>query len=221
MDITELKKQRQFLIKKKDDISYERKQFLKEYNDLKDIVKKTGSICLVCFVLQIIIVSQFLDSKNVTILALGRYLTPFVLGVFIAALVVFLTKGFNLFINADTDWSKKAAEKLERTRFTEKLESMNELIIRIDIELNKIDDKLKELGTNIDDIDFETEEEKVIHEKPTYKKTVEKKAIYEQKTGDNVDDLLNALDSWGLNDDEDDEFENSSELWKKDSKILG
>ena len=62
--------------------------------------------------------------------------------------------------------------------------------------------------------------EKVENKKHEVKKTVVKKAVFEQKVGDSVDDLLNALDSFGIEDDEDDEFENSSELWKRDNKTL-
>ena len=148
-------------------------------------------------------------------------------------MVIFLSKGFNLFINADTDWSKKLAAKLERTRFAEVLEEINSTIIRLDIEIDKLNKELELAGVDVDDLDIKSEmltkedkiikrtEDEIIEDKKSeVKKTVVKKAVFEQKTSDDVDDLLSALDSLGLSDDEDDEFENSSELWKKDSKIL-
>lgn len=232
MDITGLKKQRQIIVKKKDDIEYERKKYLEEYNELKEIVTKTGFVCLVCLILEIFFV-VFLNGKSATLLGIAKFLSPFVLAIFIGALVIFLSKGFNLFINADTDWSKKLAAKLERTRFAEVLEEINSTIIRLDIEIDKLNKELELAGVDVDDLDIKSEmltkedkiikrtEDEIIEDKKSeVKKTVVKKAVFEQKTSDDVDDLLSALDSLGLSDDEDDEFENSSELWKKDSKIL-
>ena len=232
MDITGLKKQRQIIVKKKDDIEYERKKYLEEYNELKEIVTKTGFVCLVCLILEIFFV-VFLNGKSATLLGIAKFLSPFVLAIFIGALVIFLSKGFNLFINADTDWSKKLAAKLERTRFAEVLEKINSTIIRLDIEIDKLNKELELAGVDVDELDIKSEiltkedkiikrtEDEIIEDKKSeVKKTVVKKAVFEQKTSDDVDDLLSALDSLGLSDDEDDEFENSSELWKKDSKIL-
>lgn len=263
MDITGLKKQREIIVKKRDDIAYKRKKYLEEYSDLKDIVMKTGLASLICLILQIIF-AIFMGSKSATLLGLAKYFSPFVLAIFIGSLVIFISKGFDLFINADTEWSKKLADKLERIRFVEVLEDINSDIIRLDIEIDKLNKELELVGVDVDDLDITLESktkenkveknglkenkkeknntqeiekvktevtkkesnetkivEKVDNKKPEVKKTVVKKAVYEQKATENVDDLLSALDSFGINDDEDDDLENSSELWKKDSKILG
>lgn len=250
MDITGLKKQREIIVKKKDDIEYERKKYLEEYSELKNQVTKLGVVSLICLILQILF-AVFLNGKSATLLGIAKFFSPFVLAIFAGVLVIFLSKGFDLFINADTEWSKKLAIRLERSRFAEVLEEINSTIIRLDIEIDKLNKELELAGIDVDDLEIETKVEKnevkenkqiknkAVEtkcadneitkkeiskikeiEKKEVKKTVVKKAVFEQKTTDNVDDLLNALDSLGISDDDDEEFENSSELWKKDSKIL-
>ena len=250
MDVTGLKKQREMIVKKKEDIEYERKKYLEEYSELKEKVTKVGLVSLICLILQIMF-AIFLNGKSATLIGIAKLMSPFVLAIFIVSLIIFLSKGFDLFINADSEWSKKLAIKLERTRFVEVLEGINSNIIRLDIEIDKLNNELELAGVDVDNLDNvikvennEIKENKQIkskateikntdsemikkeavydneNEKSEVKKTVVKKAVFEQKTTDNVDDLLNALDNLGIPDDEDEEFENSSELWKKDSKIL-
>lgn len=258
MDTVKMEKQRKLLIKTKDDILYEKKQLMEDFEKLKDIVMKSGLVSLICALLQGIFVGQLLKSKSVVLLGLGRYLTPFVLAIFVLSIVIFVIKGFDLFVNSDTDLSRKAAKKFEKTTYTDKISSLNDSIIRIDIELEKIEKNL--YGTDEDmsglvGIDYAPYIVEKVADEPEYIEKIvsdkelntepKKETAYTKETEsiikaleeneveiefkkdtntfkqreESIDDILNALDSWGLSDDDDD-FENSSELWKRDSKSM-
>lgn len=237
MDTVKMEKQKKLLMRAKDDILYEKNQLMDNYEKLEDVVIKTGIISLISALFQIICVGAMLKSKNVVLMGLGRYLTPFVLLIFTVAFLTFIIKGFDFFINMDTELSEKASKKLDKVTYVEKIAELNNSIIRIDIELEKIN---KKLGSEDDIIasemldDYVDDDNKIEYEPRVEINNTENISKYEEVNiidterkkkesdilvSENVDDILNALDYFGLGD-EDDDFENSSELWKRDSKLL-
>ena len=134
----------ELLTEKCDDIKHQKKLITKDFENLKDIVKKSGIVCLVCFLIQVIIVGSFLSSKNASVYALGRFLTPFILMIFLIALYIFLNRGFDFFVNVDTKYSKKLAKKLDRFTVTEKLDDLNNAIMRLELEIKRQEDSIYE-----------------------------------------------------------------------------
>lgn len=256
MNSLELNKRLKVLGKECENIKHERKLLATEYDNLTELVKKCGIICIVCLVLHSIVLAQFMKSKSVSVIGLGRFLSPFVFIIFIGSFIVFMLKGFDLFLNADTKYSKMLAEKLNKASATDALKSMNETIMTLESEINRIENEIYEMGGKIEDIEEEitrpadiiqleeitgiedkwgTSEEMLTEEKSEDGFTgemelmdlllnrssvieqvqVKNSSIFEKKATENVDDILSALDAFDM--DDDDEFENSSELWKKDA----
>lgn len=263
MDNAQLNKQLKLLTKRCSDVEHEKKLLANDYEGLKRFVIRTGIISLVCLILRITVLQIFLNSKDVSVKALGRFLSPFDYAVFLVTLILFLIRGFDLFINADTKYSKLAAKKLDKPTVSEKMDELNSEIMRLQFEIDKAETTLYEQGGKPDykeelkeeqqeNPGFETlvqfEEEHPAVERQTQdsstgaaseekpevlvrravfeehvevkKMTVkehrdEEKNVFAANNGKNsIDDILNGLDDFSL---DEEEFENSSELWEQDT----
>lgn len=127
-----------------DDIKHEKMLIVNEFESLQNTVKKCGIICGICFVIQVLISLVFLRSRDPSIFALGRFLTPLNLAIFLGALYIVLTKGFDMFINLDTKYSKKLADRLNKVTVTEKVDELNDAIMRLEFEMQKMEEKIYE-----------------------------------------------------------------------------
>ncbi|MBQ3584009.1 MAG: hypothetical protein IJA27_04790 [Lachnospiraceae bacterium] len=175
MDSQELKKRRKQLNKECEDRKHERKLLATEYENLQEVVKKCGIVCIVCLVLQSIVLTQFMKSDSVSVIGLGRYLTPFTLAVFFGSFVILLIKGFDLFLNANNKYSKMLAEKLEKVTASETLKNQNDIIMGLEEEIRKIDNELYEMGESLveDELDETDKEDDYFVEPLKIKSTIQ------------------------------------------------
>lgn len=249
MNSIELNKRLKILDKECENIKHERKLLATDYEALTELVKKCGILSIVCLVLHGTVLAQFMKSKSVTVIGLGRFLSPFVFVIFIGSFIVFMIKGFDWFLHADTKYSRKLAARLNKVTVTEELRKMNETIMTLEAEIDRIENEIYDMGGTIEreaseteevpeigkilsmekaeeaaeedtgDTDFEDMEmpELLIKRSPVIEPVQAKTgSVAAKRSTENVDDILSALDAFDADEDED-EFENSSELWKKDA----
>ena len=265
MNSSDIKKRLKTLQKESEDKKHERKVLATDYEKQVEIVKKSGMVAAISFLFHyVVLVSMMHNTKHVTIAGMGRFLSPFVMIVFIGSFVLFLVKGFDLFVNSDTKYSKPLADKLKiKNPVAAELKRMNDTITMLDVEIDKLENELYESGESFDteekitDIkmtagkkeknrvvkrivlempkpdtksnipneiaDYDVSEVKhnisdnVMKETGTKNKTSntsDKNKIKSKKN--DIDDLFSGLDELALDDDEDD-FESSSEMWEKDA----
>lgn len=250
MNSIELNKRLKVLDKECENIKHERKLLATDYEALTELVKKCGILSIVCLVLHGTVLAQFMKSKSVTVIGLGRFLSPFVFIIFIGSFIVFMIKGFDWFLHADTKYSKKLAARLNKVTVTAELKKMNDTIMTLEAEIDRIENEIYEMGGTIEREASETEEvseigrilsmeqaeeagegeaagdtdsedlemtDLLIKRSPVIEPVQAKTgSVAAKRTTENVDDILSALDAFDVDEDED-EFENSSELWKKDA----
>ena len=265
MNSSDIKKRLKTLQKESEDKKHERKVLATDYEKQVEIVKKSGMVAAISFLIHyVVLVSMMHNTKHVTIAGMGRFLSPFVMIVFIGSFVLFLVKGFDLFVNSDTKYSKPLADKLKiKNPVAAELKRMNDTITMLDVEIDKLENELYESGESFDteekitDIkmtagkkeknrvvkrivlempkpdtksnipneiaDYDVSEVKhnisdnVMKETGTKNKTSNTSDKNKTKSKKNdIDDLFSGLDELALDDDEDD-FESSSEMWEKDA----
>lgn len=249
MNSFELNKRLKILDKECENVKHERKLLATDYEKLTDIVKKSGILSIVCLILHGTILAQFMKSKSVTVIGLGRFLSPFVFVIFIGSFIVFMIKGFDWFLHADTKYSKKLAAKLNKASVSEELKNLNDTIMSLEAEIDRIENEIYEMGGTIEREPVQpekTEENKsmfnmkeieeyedivggeepednmelkdlLVKRSPVIEQVqVRNSSVTAKKTTESIDDILSALDAFDV-DEEDDEFENSSEIWKKDA----
>lgn len=147
MNNSEINKKLKTLKKESEDRKHERKVLATDYEKQVDIVKKSGMVAGISFLFHyIVLVSMMNNKKHVTIAGMGRFLSPFVMIVFFGSFIVLLLKGFDLFINSDTKYSKSLAEKLKVNPVAAELKRMNDTITMLDIEIDKLENELYESG---------------------------------------------------------------------------
>lgn len=203
------------LKKRRDDKKYERKLLATDYEKQKEMVKISGITALIAVLIHYAILLPLTRStKHVTLMGLGRFLTPFILLIFIVSFVFFLWKGFDFFVNADTKYSKILAEKFKIHSVSDELRMMNEAITMMDIEIARLEDELYESGA-----DF-TEEVKKPKTVKRYRinLTEEAEAVPPQESQNSaLNDIFSGLDDYMLNDEDEEDFESSSDMWEQDA----
>ncbi len=224
MDNAQLNQQLKVLRSKCDDVTHEKKLLTTDFDGLKDFVIKVGITSALCLVLRITLLQIFLDSKSASVKALGRFLAPFDYAVFIVAFILFSIRGFDLFINADTKYSKIVAKKLDKATVSDKMNELNSEIMRLQLEINKTETTLYEQGGKPDVIRDNTLDTITIQDNFFSQNDMEQNGIFmeegenlfaKQNQKNSIDDILNGLDDFSV--DDEDEFENSSDLWEKDA----
>lgn len=229
MAMNNIKENINVLKKQRDDKKYERKILATDYEKQKQMVKISGVTALISLLVHYVILLPLThNTKHVTLMGLGRFLTPFVLLVFLVSFIFFLWKGFDFFVNADTKYSKILAEKFKVNSVSDELRLMNEAITMLDTEIDRLENELYESGA-----DFGIEEKSVkepeqvkryrinlVEEEPrpiVEKGKTEQIADKKETHNSSVDDILSGLDEFMLDDGEDDDFESSSDMWEKDA----
>ena len=150
MDSSEINNKINLLRKECEDRKYERKVLATDYEHQAEMVKKSGIVSIVAFLIHYVLLVPFMDNtKHVTIAGMSRFLSPFVMIIFLASFVYFLIKGFDLFVNSDTKYSKKLAVKLKINSVSDALNQMNDTITMLDIEIDKLENELYEMGEEI------------------------------------------------------------------------
>lgn len=159
MNSSDIKKRLKTLQKESEDKKHERKVLATDYEKQVEIVKKSGMVAAISFLFHyVVLVSMMHNTKHVTIAGMGRFLSPFVMIVFIGSFVLFLVKGFDLFVNSDTKYSKPLADKLKiNNPVASELRRMNDTITMLDVEIDKLENELYESGES-----FDTDEEEKI-----------------------------------------------------------
>lgn len=159
MNSSDIKKRLKTLQKESEDKKHERKVLATDYEKQVEIVKKSGIVAAISFLFHyVVLVSMMHNTKHVTIAGMGRFLSPFVMIVFIGSFVLFLVKGFDLFVNSDTKYSKPLADKLKiNNPVAAELRRMNDTITMLDVEIDKLENELYESGES-----FDTDEEEKI-----------------------------------------------------------
>lgn len=159
MNSSDIKKRLKTLQKESEDKKHERKVLATDYEKQVEIVKKSGMVAAISFLFHyVVLVSMMHNTKHVTIAGMGRFLSPFVMIVFIGSFVLFLVKGFDLFVNSDTKYSKPLADKLKiNNPVAAELRRMNDTITMLDVEIDKLENELYESGES-----FEIDEEEKI-----------------------------------------------------------
>ena len=159
MNSSDIKKRLKTLQKESEDKKHERKVLATDYEKQVEIVKKSGMVAAISFLFHYVgLVSMMHNTKHVTIAGMGRFLSPFVMIVFIGSFVMFLVKGFDLFVNSDTKYSKPLADKLKiNNPVATELRRMNDTITMLDVEIDKLENELYESGES-----FDTDEEEKI-----------------------------------------------------------
>lgn len=152
MNSSDIKKRLKTLQKESEDKKHERKVLATDYEKQVDIVKKSGIVAAISFLFHyVVLVSMMHNTKHVTIAGMGRFLSPFVMIVFIGSFVLFLIKGFDLFVNSDTKYSKPLADKLKiKNPVAAELKRMNDTITMLDVEIDKLENELYESGESFD-----------------------------------------------------------------------
>lgn len=152
MNSSDIKKRLKTLQKESEDKKHERKVLATDYEKQIEIVKKSGIVAAISFLFHyVVLVSMMHNTKHVTIAGMGRFLSPFVMIVFIGSFVLFLVKGFDLFVNSDTKYSKPLADKLKiKNPVAAELKRMNDTITMLDVEIDKLENELYESGESFD-----------------------------------------------------------------------
>lgn len=152
MNSSDIKKRLKTLQKESEDKKHERKVLATDYEKQIEIVKKSGMVAAISFLFHyVVLVSMMHNTKHVTIAGMGRFLSPFVMIVFIGSFVLFLVKGFDLFVNSDTKYSKPLADKLKiKNPVAAELKRMNDTITMLDVEIDKLENELYESGESFD-----------------------------------------------------------------------
>lgn len=152
MNSSDIKKRLKTLQKESEDKKHERKVLATDYEKQVEIVKKSGIVAAIAFLFHyVVLVSMMHNTKHVTIAGMGRFLSPFVMIVFIGSFVLFLIKGFDLFVNSDTKYSKPLADKLKiKNPVAAELKRMNDTITMLDVEIDKLENELYESGESFD-----------------------------------------------------------------------
>lgn len=152
MNSNDIKKRLKTLQKESEDKKHERKVLATDYEKQVEIVKKSGIVAAIAFLFHyVVLVSMMHNTKHVTIAGMGRFLSPFVMIVFIGSFVLFLIKGFDLFVNSDTKYSKPLADKLKiKNPVAAELKRMNDTITMLDVEIDKLENELYESGESFD-----------------------------------------------------------------------
>ncbi len=152
MNSSDIKKRLKTLQKESEDKKHERKVLATDYEKQVEIVKKSGIVAAISFLFHyVVLVSMMHNTKHVTIAGMGRFLSPFVMIVFIGSFVLFLIKGFDLFVNSDTKYSKPLADKLKiKNPVAAELKRMNDTITMLDVEIDKLENELYESGESFD-----------------------------------------------------------------------
>lgn len=152
MNSSDIKKRLKTLQKESEDKKHERKVLATDYEKQVEIVKKSGIVAAISFLFHyVVLVSMMHNTKHVTIAGTGRFLSPFVMIVFIGSFVLFLIKGFDLFVNSDTKYSKPLADKLKiKNPVAAELKRMNDTITMLDVEIDKLENELYESGESFD-----------------------------------------------------------------------
>lgn len=249
MNSSEVKEKIKFLRKECEDKKHERKVLATDYEKQKEMVKKSGSIALITFLVHYVLLVPVMDStKHATIAGMARYLSPFLIILLVASFGYFLVKGFDLFANADNKYSEKFAKRFGINRMSEELNHLNEVITMFDVEINKLENELFESGDSFD-INDDTEKATIVSGKMLDRAVVKRTVIEKPKVvlpnveekndtiiknskqvaddlikniaesednKSNIDDIFSGLDDLAL-DDNDDEFESSSDMWEKDA----
>lgn len=157
MVMSNIKENIRILKKQRDDKKYERKLLATDYENHKDLVKKSGITALITLLVYYVILLPLTHyKKHVTLMGLGRFLIPFALIIFLVSFIYFLVKGFDLFVNAENKYSKMMAEKFNINSVSDELRLMNEAITMMDIEINRLENELYESGE-----DFNLNEDEV------------------------------------------------------------
>lgn len=152
MNSSDIKKRLKTLQKESEDKKHERKVLATDYEKQVEIVKKSGMVAAISFLFHyVVLVSMMHNTKHVTIAGMGRFLSPFVMIVFIGSFVLFLVKEFDLFVNSDTKYSKPLADKLKiKNPVAAELKRMNDTITMLDVEIDKLENELYESGESFD-----------------------------------------------------------------------
>ena len=157
MDTAEIKGRIGVLRKESEEKKHERKLLATDYEKLQKIVKNSGITALITFLVHTLLLNPWANNhKHITLVSLGRFLTPFALLIFLVSFIIFLIKGFDLFVNADNKYSKMAAEKFKMNRVAEDLRIMNDAITMLDIEIDRLENALFEKGETLDGIEIPT-----------------------------------------------------------------
>ena len=238
MKVDEINKNITELQKELEDRKYQRKRIAEAYDELIKRVRKSGIIALICLVLQVVLFTPGSnDRHHLSLAAFSRSMTPIMIIGFIASFGYFVWKGYDLLLNSNTDIGNKLADKRNKTTtpISLVLDELNNEIMNVENALQKYNDKLYESGgvykepSKKGDMITKAPEkyearviERTIIEKKPISKPVEESFESDSFLDDakdsmkNIDDILNGLDSTFL--DDEDEFETSESLWKKDTK---
>lgn len=161
MVMSNIKENIRILKKQRDDKKYERKLLATDYENHKDLVKKSGITALITLLVYYVILLPLTHyKKHVTLMGLGRFLIPFALIIFLVSFIYFLVKGFDLFVNAENKYSKMMAEKFNINSVSDELRLMNESITMMDIEINRLENELYESGEDFNLNEDEVKEDK-------------------------------------------------------------
>lgn len=159
--MSNIKENIRVLKKQCDDKKYERKLLATDYENHKDLVKKSGITALITLLVYYVILLPLTHyKKHVTLMGLGRFLIPFALLIFLVSFIYFLVKGFDLFVNAENKYSKMMAEKFNINSVSDELRLMNEAITMMDIEIARLENELYESGEDFNFNEDEVEEDK-------------------------------------------------------------
>ncbi|MCI5603353.1 MAG: hypothetical protein SOV90_10275 [Lachnospiraceae bacterium] len=201
MNSSDIKKRLKTLQKESEDKKHERKVLATDYEKQVEIVKKSGMVAAISFLFHyVVLVSMMHNTKHVTIAGMGRFLSPFVMIVFIGSFVLFLVKGFDLFVNSDTKYSKPLADKLKiNNPVAAELRRMNDTITMLDVEIDKLENELYESGESFDT----DEEEKITDIKMTAgkkeKNRVVKRIVLEIPKPDTKSNVSNEIADYDVN----------------------
>ena len=201
MNSSDIKKRLKTLQKESEDKKHERKVLATDYEKQVEIVKKSGIVAAISFLFHyVVLVSMMHNTKHVTIAGMGRFLSPFVMIVFIGSFVLFLVKGFDLFVNSDTKYSKPLADKLKiNNPVAAELRRMNDTITMLDVEIDKLENELYESGESFDT----DEEEKITDIKMTAgkkeKNRVVKRTVLEIPKPDTKSNVSNEIADYDVN----------------------
>lgn len=159
--MSNIKENIRVLKKQCDDKKYERKLLATDYENHKDLVKKSGITALITLLVYYVILLPLTHyKKHVTLMGLGRFLIPFALLIFLVSFIYFLVKGFDLFVNAENKYSKMMAEKFNVNSVSDELRLMNEAITMMDIEIARLENELYESGEDFNLNEDEVKEDK-------------------------------------------------------------
>lgn len=182
----------------------ERRELVEIYEKEKIFVTRCGISAIICILIHQTLIQWMVNSeKHASLKAIGMYFQPIIFMVFLILAVVAIAKGFDFFINSRLKYGQQLSEKLKKKSLAGEIDDLSEAIIFLEAESGRLQEDL---------INRRAEEELSGNTVE-----VEKNNVRDNSADETEDEWASLFELDETEEDEEDDFEGSSdEMWKRD-----